>query len=353
MQDPSAYTVTYTATDAASNVATATRVVNVEADTTAPVITVVGANPASVATGATYTDAGATAVDNIDGAVSVVTTGVSAISVAADANWSDVTLLLPLDTDFTDASTSTHTVTAHGNTTVSTSDKKFGAGSVYFDGSGDHLTVAANEDFNFGSGDFTVELWVKTTSQTSGYIPFFSVGTGAATAGINIRHEFPSDLIRINSAAGPGSYWDFALSNASYDGDWHHLSVVRDGDNLSVYFDGSLIGSPANVSGHSFGSSTKAVRIGNSIYAGSTYYLDGHFDDIRITKGVARHTSNFTVPTAAHPTAATGGAITGTHTVTYTATDASSNQATGNQNSCRRSSRHNKPSNHPHRKRNS
>ena len=68
------YTVTYSATDAAGNAATqATRTVNV-VDTTAPVITVTGANPATVELGASYTDAGATASD-LSGAITVTSTG--------------------------------------------------------------------------------------------------------------------------------------------------------------------------------------------------------------------------------------------------------------------------------------
>ena len=73
------HTVTYTATDAASNVATATRTVTVIPDTTNPVVTVTGANPVNIAVGTTYTDAGATATDNIDGPLAVVTTGLAAI----------------------------------------------------------------------------------------------------------------------------------------------------------------------------------------------------------------------------------------------------------------------------------
>ena len=65
-----AYTITYSATDAANNTGTATRTVNV-VDTTAPVITVTGDNPATVELGATYTDAGATA----DGGETVTSTG--------------------------------------------------------------------------------------------------------------------------------------------------------------------------------------------------------------------------------------------------------------------------------------
>ena len=67
------YSVTYTATDLDGNSATATRTVNV-VDTTAPVVTVTGDNPATAELGSTYTDAGATATD-LSGSVSVVTTG--------------------------------------------------------------------------------------------------------------------------------------------------------------------------------------------------------------------------------------------------------------------------------------
>ena len=67
------YQVTYSATDKDGNTATATRTVNV-VDTTSPVVTVTGDNPATVELGTTYTDAGATATD-ASGAVTVVTSG--------------------------------------------------------------------------------------------------------------------------------------------------------------------------------------------------------------------------------------------------------------------------------------
>ena len=60
------YTVTYAVSDSSANSATASRTVNV-VDTTAPVITIIGANPVDVDLGATYSDAGATATDVHDG----------------------------------------------------------------------------------------------------------------------------------------------------------------------------------------------------------------------------------------------------------------------------------------------
>ncbi|VVB54874.1 Uncharacterised protein [uncultured archaeon] len=82
------YTVTYSATDAAGNKATAVRTVKVVAaatDTTAPVITITGANPASVTVGGTYVDAGATAKDAVDGVVAV--TAVSTVDTSVVGSY--------------------------------------------------------------------------------------------------------------------------------------------------------------------------------------------------------------------------------------------------------------------------
>ena len=97
------YTVTYTATDLDNNTATATRTVNV-VDTTAPVITVTGDNPATVELGTTYTDAGATATD-ASGTITVVTTG------TVDANTVGTYTLTYTATDASgNAATDTRTV---------------------------------------------------------------------------------------------------------------------------------------------------------------------------------------------------------------------------------------------------
>ncbi len=78
------YTITYTATDAVGNSATATRTVNVTpvADTTPPVITLNGATVINLVVGATYTELGATALDNFDGTVAVSTTGMVNTAIA-------------------------------------------------------------------------------------------------------------------------------------------------------------------------------------------------------------------------------------------------------------------------------
>lgn len=70
---PGTYQVVYNATDSANNTASATRVVTVEIDTVPPEITILGVDPAQVLQGETYTDLGATALDNVDGVINNVT----------------------------------------------------------------------------------------------------------------------------------------------------------------------------------------------------------------------------------------------------------------------------------------
>jgi hypothetical protein len=81
--DVGSYILTYVASDASGNTATATRTVNV-VDTTPPVISVLGDNPATVEYGSTYTDAGATATDVRDGSVTVVSTSISSTTVMGE-----------------------------------------------------------------------------------------------------------------------------------------------------------------------------------------------------------------------------------------------------------------------------
>lgn len=78
------FSIVYSVADAAGNVATATRTVNVVTDIVAPVITILGANPTSITVNSTYSDAGATALDDVNGAVAVTATSTVNASVVGD-----------------------------------------------------------------------------------------------------------------------------------------------------------------------------------------------------------------------------------------------------------------------------
>ena len=323
MQSPSAYTVTYTATDAASNVATATRTVNVEDDTTAPVITVLGDNPAAVVPGATYTDAGATAVDNIDGAVAVVTTGVDMISETADAHWNDVALLL--NDDDADASSTSQVITGANNLPAVVVDPETGVGNVlYFDGNACMRIEGSAGEVVLGTNDFTFETWFKTGNTGAHALFDFresaTGGTGSQNATMSLNYPSQS-IVRVWSSSSPVFDWNGGapITNNT----WAHLALTRESNTLRLFINGTLINSTTTT--RDFNASCDLFIGGDS---NNNWRFVGYMKQLRLTRGVARYTSSFSAPTEAHPTAASGGAITGTHTVTYTATDAASNVAT-------------------------
>jgi hypothetical protein len=78
---------------------------------------------------------------------------------------------------------------------------------------------------------------------------------------------------------------------------WHHVAVVRDGSAWAIYVDG-ISRATATWSG-------TIADISGSIYIGRDQFYTrdylGYIDDLRITKGVARYTANFTPPIAPHP----------------------------------------------------
>lgn len=203
-------------------------------------------------------------------------------------------------TNIIDSSSRNHTVTVNGDICLDTQQKKFGTASCSFDGSGDYLTLADSEDWNFGTGDFTIDFWVNfeelpqsgdqqicVLSQQklpNSYMTYFSL--------INADGQY-SWYLTIQTSDGSDEYRNtFSTIIDTYS--WHHISLVRNGNNWYVFQDGTQCGSTGNSSANC-GNYDSPLYIG--IYADKTSYaLKGHMDEIRISKGVARWISNFTPP---------------------------------------------------------
>ncbi len=209
---------------------------------------------------------------------------------AGDLYYDNVSLLLHCDgtdgsTTFTDHSPSPKTVTAYGNAHVETDQSKFGGASAYFDGTNDGLMLA---DLALGTDAFTIEMWVKTSSsvqyaQLIGNEPGFTlmVNHESSTSG-NFALYVPGGLL-LTSVSGD---WN--------DGAWHHIALVRLVNTFTLYTDGNANGT-GTYTGSLSGSNLWLGR--NNVYTPRN--LVGYLDDIRITKGVARYTANFTPPTEA------------------------------------------------------
>lgn len=177
------------------------------------------------------------------------------------------------------------------NAQVSTTQKKFGTGALYFDGNGDYLQVPASNLFAFGTANFTVEFWYYHLSGTDRGL--FANNSGASV-GVNFLVGASGPFRIYNGTAG-NNLQDFSASPSA--NTWQHLAVVRSSGIVTLYVNGVASGT-ANWSGINAGNNA-TFSIGAAF--GNARFANGYIDDLRITKGVARYTANFTPPSSAFP----------------------------------------------------
>lgn len=218
-----------------------------------------------------------------------------------DPNFSSVVLLVHFDgaegaTTFTDVSNSAHALTATANVTQTTTAAKFGATSLNFIGPGVYLSSADSDDWDFGSGQFTVEAWVRPTIALSGLRTVASQWTSSSDFAWWFGWNGTS-LSFFYSTTGTDSP-SIAGTFSPTLNDWTHVAVDRDASNvIRIYANGAVVNS-ATVSS-TFFNSTQALRIGNDGNTLRTWV--GQIDEIRITKGLARYGGAFTPPTNPFP----------------------------------------------------
>lgn len=172
-----------------------------------------------------------------------------------------------------------------GNAQISTTQSKFGGASMYFDGTGDYLDARLGPVQVLG-GDFTVEMWVYPTTITGSNRTFLFLENGSNSAAFFMYGATGYVGLDISNVA------TYNLgSTAITTNSWQHLAFVRSGSTLTAYINGTSVGT-ATVTA-SLGSSG-VMRIGAGASAGAPYF--GYFDEMRVTKGYARYTTNFTAP---------------------------------------------------------
>ena len=188
-----------------------------------------------------------------------------------------------------EAQTSGKAVTANGDSQLDTDEKKFGTASLLLDGTGDYLSLAGSSDFGFGTGDFTVEAFIRPSSVASGtkVIADFR-STSGTVAGLLI---LSGSVLEFQSANGAGSITGSTTLSANV---FYHVAVVRQSGVTKLYLDGSQEGS--NLSDTTDYGSSRALFIGAN-FNGSAEF-PGHIDEFRVSKGLARYTGAFTPTTS-------------------------------------------------------
>ena len=190
--------------------------------------------------------------------------------------------------------TSNHTITTSGALITASSAYESAAKStaMYFDGNGDTIVAAASSDFAFGTGDFTVEGWY--------YFESIPSSTDAMLVDLRPTNSTDTDTFAFSTDTTNGvkvySGGDYALGGSLSTSTWHHIALVRSGGTLYVYIDGTATGSTQSYSNNLTQNSTP--RLGTTADGGTSAVFTGYIFDVRITKGTARYTSNFTTPSA-------------------------------------------------------
>lgn len=228
-----------------------------------------------------------------------------------DPFWSNTPLMMHCD-DATNAGNSSITFTNFVNSgaTYSTSKKKFGTASMYFDGTGKLKSTSTAT--NAGTSDFTLEFWMlseKTINENNYVIDFRPSGT---TGGHQI-YVAGSDKRVGAAASGYSTAWGPSITPNT----WAHVAIVRSAGYVTVFVNGipgTPVSSPIDVNGG-------AVILGGDFQStATTSGFIGGVDELRYTIGVARYTANFAVPSSPFLTYGTVGGTGSITSIPYTAT---------------------------------
>jgi hypothetical protein len=215
---------------------------------------------------------------------------------SGDIYFNSCSLLLHFDSlnssgSFIDNSSNNFAITSSGGAGLSTSQYKFGGASAYFDGVGDYLTIPNNTVFNLSGGSYTIECWIYPYGNYTTYNCI--IAKRAVSTAWQIYLDLTTGYLRFWNGTT-----DFNTSVTPTTNTWNHIAVVYNSSTINLYLNGinrlssSTVNSDVNAT----------IAIGNVI--GNSEYFYGYMDELRITKGVARYTSNFTPQSFAFPNSA-------------------------------------------------
>lgn len=179
-------------------------------------------------------------------------------------------------------------------TTTSTTQSKFDGSAIYNSGTGGHINVnGSSAAFTFGTGDFTIEMWVYLTSlalpcQLLDWRPASTEGKYPAIV------IWTDGTIRWHSDVAV----NFVSAGTVGTGAWHHLAVTRTGGTIRLFIDGVLDANTLADSTDFLGGSSVRPCFGYGPNPGVSFPIVGYLNSIAIYKGVAKYTATFTLPDA-------------------------------------------------------
>lgn len=205
--------------------------------------------------------------------------------------------LAKFNTDLTDLCGKSWT--ANGGAAVSNSQYKFGTASLRLDSASvQYITTPNSTDFDFGSStNFTIDFWVYLVTQTS-YNALFSTATSGTGAYVVWMGGLGGNTSGEICFGTDGANVTWASKTGCTTSAWHHIAIVRkdtSSSGLGVAVDGVFSWGSGNRTINSHGS---GAAWGKFYITGNNYCPNCYLDEIRISKGIARWTENFTPPTS-------------------------------------------------------
>jgi hypothetical protein len=163
-------------------------------------------------------------------------------------------------------------------------------GSVSFDGSGDALTVPAGTDFAYGTGDFTVESWVYQASSTGFQVLFAQTVGGTNYFVFASNSGVPTFYSTLSGGGNAGAAAGSTISATT----WNHIAVTRQSGTVRVFVNGIAGTSVTNTT--NLTDTSYVPTIGAYTHGGFANGWNGYISNLRILKGTALYTANFTPP---------------------------------------------------------
>jgi len=209
-------------------------------------------------------------------------------------------------TDIEDSGDTDHTVTVNNNVKINTAQKKFGPSCCYFGVSDDYLSIADHADWYMSTGVFTIDFWVRFYSNYGDKM-FFKQGSG--TDYWDFRYDYTGDYLELRAVASSIQTIQLKYEGWSPQQDvWYHISIIRgwggNANDWALCINGTAVATLTDIS--EIPDITDEFVIGSEA---GTQPIKGWIDEFRVSKGIARWTSSFSVPVAQYPFGDSSGTV--------------------------------------------
>jgi hypothetical protein len=229
------------------------------------------------------------------------------LSYHPDRYFGNVSLLAHMSgtdggSSFVDSSPRPKSISVSNDVKTLSTKYKYGPTSAYFNvGSQPALIVPSSEDFNFGSGDFCIELWVLVDAYNSNASRLIQSRNGDLNAGYNIGIG-PNGALGVYASSN-GNSWDI-IDNATPSlviplNTWTHIAFCRKNGTFLLFVNGNTAYNKTSSASLYYGSGDEIIIGGQT--NGTNRSLNGYIDEVRITKGEGRYSQPFQLNNIPYP----------------------------------------------------